>query len=223
MAENEGNCGATRTITAIENPPVPISSGVDVAAGIPDSSDQPWEDPASSGGTLRTEPAVCEAQVAGVLESCPAVQGTVVGTEFTDLSAATTIIYVQPDGTLLESGSGLTAEEQQAVLNQLSKHQIVQVSDTQAAQLLQQTQVVETIPVQKAVLDPGQLQQVIDQVTKSQNQIQITQQNLNNNNAPQQLKTVAPHLTVQYGSVQVGYRDPDPGFVTGHSELYAAV
>ncbi|XP_017293157.1 uncharacterized protein znf839 [Kryptolebias marmoratus] len=199
MAENEGNSGATRTITAAEEPPVPLSSGVTGAAG---PTDRPGEELASSGGgqTLQAEPAGSGAHLAGVLEP-----SAMVGTEFTDLST-TTIIYLQPDGTLLEGGSGLTAEEQQAVLNQLSKHQILQVSDTEAAQLLQQTQLVETFPVQKTVLDPSQLQQVIDQVTKSQNQAQIPQQDLKppslNNNASQQLKTVAQHVAMQFSSVQ---------------------
>ncbi|XP_034561279.1 DEP domain-containing mTOR-interacting protein-like [Notolabrus celidotus] len=57
--------------------------------------------------------------------------------------------------------------EQQALLDQLTKQQIVQVYDTEAAQLLQQSQLVKTIPVQNTALDLSQLQQVINHVTKS--------------------------------------------------------
>lgn len=210
MAENEGNGVATRTITAAEDPPEPPSAGESGAEGLPDSSVQPGQEPESStvGRTLQTETAGSGALLTSLF---PVEQSTMVGTEFTDLST-TTIIYVQPDGTLLEGGSGLTAEEQQAVLNQISKHQIMQVSDTEAAQLFQQTQLMETIPVQKTVLDSSQLQQVIDQVSKAQNPVQVPQQN----NTSQQLKTVAQHVALQYSPVQVGWRpwprsgkDPD--------------
>lgn len=119
------------------------------------------------------------------------------GTDYTTISADivnalppnTTIIYVQPDGTFVE-GSGLTAEEQRALVEQLSKQQIVQVSETEAARLLEQNQVVKTIPaaatttqfIPSATLAPNELQQVIDQVTKSQHQqqqasiVHVTQQ-----------------------------------------------
>ncbi|XP_037550730.1 uncharacterized protein znf839 [Nematolebias whitei] len=201
MAENEGNGAATITIAAAEDPPEPPSTGEKGAEGLPDSTVQPGQEPESSsaGRTVQTEPAGSGALLASVF---PVEQSTMVGTEFTDLST-TTIIYVQPDGTLLEGGSGLTAEEQQAVLNQISKHQIMQVSDTEAAQLFQQTQLMETIPVQKTVLDSSQLQQVIDQVSKTQNPVQISQQGpQQNNNASQQLKTVAQHVALQYSPVQ---------------------
>ncbi|KAM4625629.1 zinc finger protein 839 [Polymixia lowei] len=111
------------------------------------------------------------------------------GTEFTTISADivnalspnTTIIYVQPDGSFVE-GSGLTAEEHQALVEQLTKQQIVQVSEIEAARLFEQNQVIKTIPatttqfVPNAALAPNELQQVIDQVTKSQQQQQQQQQ-----------------------------------------------
>jgi len=86
------------------------------------------------------------------------------------LSSTTTIIYVQPDGSFLE-GSGLTAEEHQALVEQLTNQQVVQVSETEAARLFEHNQVLKTIPssgMQFATLAPNELQQVIDQVTKSQ-------------------------------------------------------
>ncbi|XP_067471402.1 zinc finger protein 839 isoform X2 [Thunnus thynnus] len=170
-------------------------------------------------------PAGSGAQLADFLQSCPGEQSILLGTEFTGLSpdlVNTTIIYVQPDGSLLES-SGLTAEEQQALLDQLTKQQIVQVSDTEAAQLLQQSQVVKTIPVHNAALDPSQLQQVINQVTKSQQQVQPPQQQVHiqvpqqslktssQNNASQQLKTAAQQVAMQTsGSVQVVQKKSEP-------------
>lgn len=138
-----------------------------------------------SGDGLQMDPAA---------ESAPAGFG-----DLADLSN-TTILYVQPDGSLVE-GSGLTAEEQQAVLTQLSKQQVVQVTDTEAAQLLQQSQLLK--PVQNTALDPSQLQQVINQVTRAQSQVQVSQQN--QNNASHQLKSVAQQVAMQSGgSVQVG-------------------
>lgn len=133
-----------------------------------------------------------------------------------DLVNRTTIIYVQPDGSLLE-GSGLTAQEQQVLLDQLTKQQVVQVSETEAVQLLQQNlnhnQLVKTIPVHNTALDPNQLQQVINQVTKSQQvqvQVQVPQQPVQvqvrtstQNKASQQLKSVAQQVALQTGSVQV--------------------
>uniref|UniRef100_A0A096MEC5 C2H2-type domain-containing protein n=1 Tax=Poecilia formosa TaxID=48698 RepID=A0A096MEC5_POEFO len=46
-------------------------------------------------------------------------------------------------------------------------------------------------------LDPSQLQQVINQVTKSQNQVQVPQENLQHNNASTQLKSVAQQVALQ--------------------------
>ncbi|MEQ2229463.1 hypothetical protein ILYODFUR_018968 [Ilyodon furcidens] len=237
MADNEGDSGAIGTITVAEPP------GTEAQPAVPLST-QP-EDPLSVQPAVQilqpeekistifvaqcdqpgesSEPGSCTdgSQPLSGAESSQAEQRIVVGTEFTDL-ANTTIIYVQPDGSLVE-GSGLTVEEQQAVLHQLTKQQIVQVSDTEAVQLLQQSQLVKPTPVQKTALDPNQLQQVINQVTKSQNQVQVPQENLQHvkaqqsltqqkqvhvspqnlkvvasqNNASTQLKSVAQHVALQ--------------------------
>lgn len=236
MADNEGDSGAIGTITVAEPPgtdaqpavlpstqpmePLPVQPAVQmlqaedkVSTFIVTQCDQPAES---------SEPGSCAdgTQSLSGAESCQVEQRVVVGAEFTDL-ANTTIIYVQPDGSLVE-GSGLTAEEQQAVLQQLSKQQIVQVSDTEAAQLLQQSQLVKPVPVQNTALDPSQLQQVINQVAKSQNQVQVPQENLQQakgqqcvaqqkqvhvspqnlkvspqNNVSTQLKSVAQQVTLQ--------------------------
>ncbi|KAK1886319.1 Zinc finger protein 839 [Dissostichus eleginoides] len=149
----------------------------------------------SESGSERTQPmtslaAGSGAQLVDLLQSCPE-QTLLLGSEFSELGpdlANTTIIYVQADGSLVE-GSGLTAEEQQALLEQLTQQQVVQVSDSEAAQLLHQSQLLRTTTTHNTALDPSQLQQVINQVTKSQQQVinqvtksqqqvQVPQQNL---------------------------------------------
>ncbi|KAK2892339.1 zinc finger protein 839 isoform X1 [Channa argus] len=206
MADNEDDSSSTRTITLTELPgaavELPVTRctqpgnssatasaaevtqhGKSVSAAVAKQNSQPMESSQTfpvpeSSQSSESLPAGSEAQLTDFLQSGPAKQSILVGTEFTGLGpdlVNTTIIYVQPDGTLVE-GSGLTAEEQQALLDQLTKQQIVQVSDTEAAQLLQQSQLVKTIPVHNTALDPNQLQQVINQVTKSQQQVQVPQQ-----------------------------------------------
>lgn len=240
MADNEDDSGSTRTITAAEPPGAAaahsIQPGEMVSAAANDQSSQPADGAHTVSGAETSQPgestpAGSGAQLADLLQSCADEQSILVGTEITSLGpdlVNTTIIYVQPDGSLVE-GSGMTAEEQQALLDQLTKQQIVQVSDTEAAQLLQQGQLVKTIPVHNAALDPSQLQQVINKVTKSQQQVhvqvpqqtpkqqvqvpkqglkqqsqgQTLQQNLKTttqNNASQQLKSVAQQFAMQTGS-----------------------
>lgn len=244
MADNEDDSGSNRTITVAEPPGftgAPCRQpGENLSAAVAEQSSQPEEGSQVVSGTGASQlgetlPAGSGAHLVDLLQSGPDEHNIVVGADFTSLGpdlGNTTIIYVQPDGSLVE-GSGLTAEEQQALLDQLTKQQIVQVSDTEAAQLLQQSPLVKTIPVHNTALDPSQLQQVINQVTKSQQQVhvqahsqipkqqvqvpqqgvkqqksvQIPQQNLktnNQNNASQQLKSVAQQFAMQTGSsVQV--------------------
>lgn len=241
MADNEDDSGLTRTITAAD-PPGPADapcnqSAEDAPVVAPEQSSEPVEGSqvaaaAEAGQLGETASVGSGAQLADLFHSGPEEQSIVVGADFTGLEN-TTIIYVQPDGSLVE-GSGLTAEEQQALLEQLSKQQIVQVSDTEAAQLLQHSPLVKTVPVHNTALDPSQLQQVINQVAKSQQHVQVApqvpkqpvqvpqqkpvqvpqqkpaqvpQQNLkpsSQNNASQQLKSVAQQFALQTGtSVQV--------------------
>lgn len=248
MADNEDDSGSTRTITAAELPGASTQPSTTICARadgtlqsapaaeinqreenvLPvagEQGNQPGENSQTVTGAesiqaVESLPAGSEVQLVDFLQTCPAEQSILVGAEFAGLGpdlANTTIIYVQPDGSLVES-SGLTAEEQQALLDQLTKQHIVQVSDNEAAQLLQQSQVVKTIQVPNAALDPNQLQQVINQVTKSQQQVQVchqapkqqvlkqaqvSQQNLKSttqNNASQQLKSVAQQVAMQTSS-----------------------
>lgn len=92
------------------------------------------------------------------------------------LGPATTIIYVQPDGSFVES-SGLSLEEQQQLLEQLAKQQLVQVTGNEATRLIEQSQIQSQAPtpapkpaqnVKPAVISSVDVQQVIDHVNKSQ-------------------------------------------------------
>ncbi|XP_024268574.1 uncharacterized protein LOC112244919 isoform X2 [Oncorhynchus tshawytscha] len=92
------------------------------------------------------------------------------------LAPGTTIIYVQPDGSFVE-GSGLTAEEQQQLVEQLAKQQLVTVTESEAVRLFEQNQVIKTLPttssqtqytIPSTALAPNELQQVLEQVIKSQ-------------------------------------------------------
>ncbi len=220
MADSEDDSGSTRTKTAAESPGAAAQPpaaqciqpgdsltsasaaqitqpGENVSTAAADQSSEPREGSQTVSGAQTSQPgeslpAASGAQLADFLQSSPEEQSILVGTEFTGLGpdlVNTTIIYVQPDGSLVE-GSGLTAEEQQALLDQLTKQQIVQVSDTEAAQLFQQSQLVKTIPVHNTALDPSQLQQVINQVTKSQQQVhvQVPQQGLKQHVQVQQIQ-----------------------------------
>lgn len=234
MAANEDDSESSRTITAAELPGPAASPctqpGDNESTAAAEHSRQPGDEVSEPADG---PPAGSGAQLVNLLQSGPEEQSIVLGADIAGLGpdlGNTTIIYVQPDGSL--EGSGLTPEEQQALLDQLTKQQIVQVSDTEAAQLLQQSPLVKTIPVANTALDPTQLQQVINQVTKSQQQVhvqvhqptpkqqiqvtqqgvkqqklvQVSQQNLKNStqNASQQLKSVAQQFAIQTSSsVQV--------------------
>eukprot|EP00063_Salmo_salar_P091797 XP_014066632.1 PREDICTED: zinc finger protein 839 isoform X2 [Salmo salar] len=110
--------------------------------------------------------------------------GIATGAEYSTVSAdfvnalapGTTIIYVQPDGSFVE-GSGLTEEEQQQLVEQLAKQQLITVTENEAARLFEQNQGIKTVPttssqiqytIPSTALAPNELQQVIEQVTKSQ-------------------------------------------------------
>ncbi|KAK5917527.1 hypothetical protein CgunFtcFv8_012410 [Champsocephalus gunnari] len=173
-----------------ETPSESTQPGERAPSDTPSESTQLME--VSESGSERTQPMDClaagsGAQLVDLLQSCPE-QTLLLGSEFSGLGpdlSNTTIIYVQADGSLVE-GSGLTAEEQQALLEQLTQQQVVQVSDSEAAQLLHQSQLLRTTTTHNTALDPSQLQQVINQVTKSQQQVQVPQQNLKQVQVPQQ-------------------------------------
>lgn len=106
-------------------------------------------------------------------EDAVTTECTTISSDFLNaLGPATTIIYVQPDGSFVES-SGLSVEEQQQLLEQLSKQQLVQVTGNEATRLLEQSQAPAPAPkpaqsVKPAVISSVDVQQVIDHVNKSQ-------------------------------------------------------
>lgn len=233
MAASEDDSGSTRTITAAEPPGLTATSCTQAKENVPEAGTEPKSESIEASHAvheaeiIQSAEGIPTAQLADLLQGAPVEQSIVVGSDITGLGN-TTIIYVQPDGSL--EGSGLTPEEQQSLLEQLTKQQIVQVSDVEAAQLLQQSPIVKTIPVHNTTLDPNQLQEVINQVTRSQQvqvlqqvpkqqiptsrqvvkqhkMIQIPQQNLKTNTqnkSSNQVKSAAQQVTIQTGSsVQV--------------------
>ncbi|KAL4656268.1 zinc finger protein 839 [Arapaima gigas] len=126
-------------------------------------------------------------------------------TEFAAVSAefvsgvppeTTTIIYVQPDGSFVE-GTGLTAEEQQQLVEQLSKQQLGEVPKHEADAAPEPRLVAapaRTAP--SGPLAPSELQQVIQQVTsRSQKTLVATEQHVAT--APAQRQDPAPPVCEQ--------------------------
>ncbi|XP_043930471.1 zinc finger protein 839 [Protopterus annectens] len=82
-----------------------------------------------------------------------------------------TIIYIQPDGTFVE-GTGLTPEEEQQLLEQLTKQHLVEVTENETQHVFcTQNEQLDSAFIQHTTLAPDELQQVIEQVTKSQHQV----------------------------------------------------
>lgn len=114
-------------------------------------------------------------QASDNVEDTVTTECTTISSDFLSaLGPATTIIYVQPDGSFVES-SGLSVEEQQQLLEQLSKQQLVQVTGNEATRLIEQSQSQAPAPAPKpapsakpAVISSVDVQQVIDHVNKSQ-------------------------------------------------------
>lgn len=112
-------------------------------------------------------------QASDNVEDTVTTECTTISSDFLSaLGPATTIIYVQPDGSFVES-SGLSVEEQQQLLEQLSKQQLVQVTGNEATRLIEQSQSQAPAPkpapsAKPAVISSVDVQQVIDHVNKSQ-------------------------------------------------------
>lgn len=136
-----------------------------------------------------------------------------ISTDFLNaLGPATTIIYVQPDGSFVES-SGLSVEEQQQLLEQLSKQQLVQVTGTEATRLIEQSQSQAPAPkpaqsAKPAVISSVDVQQVIDHVNKSQvrAQAELTRSHTATPKIPQRnVQAQAPsYITLEAGNVISG-------------------
>uniref|UniRef100_A0AAY4BLQ4 C2H2-type domain-containing protein n=1 Tax=Denticeps clupeoides TaxID=299321 RepID=A0AAY4BLQ4_9TELE len=111
------------------------------------------------------------------------------------VGAATTIIYVQPDGSFVE-GSGLTAEEQKQLVEQLAQQQLVPVSESEAARIFEQSQAAKPPAAHGCALAPVEVQQVIEHVSKSQ-QLQQHAAVPVVHNASQRLQSVAKQVALQ--------------------------
>lgn len=121
---------------------------------------------------------------------------TVSGELLTALGPATTIIYVQPDGSFVES-SGLSVEEQQQLLDQLSKQQLVQVTGNEPIRPMDPIQPLKPVqPPKPTAISNIDVQQVIDHVYKSQVRSQNTvPKNIQTTQQPAYITLETGHLT----------------------------
>lgn len=128
------------------------------------------------------------------------------------LGPATTIIYVQPDGSFVES-SGLSVEEQQHLLEQLSKQQLVQVTGNEATRLIEQSQNQALTPApapktvqsaKPAVISSVDVQQVIDHINKSQGRTQAAEPTRSHSATPKILQRSVQAQTPSYITLDAG-------------------
>ncbi|KAG1972505.1 proteoglycan 4 [Pimephales promelas] len=153
---------------------------------------------------------------AGLTAECTTVSGDVLNA----LAPTTTIIYVQPDGSFVES-SGLSAEEQQQLIEQLSKQQLVHVAGTETvvkpstapivdvqqvivskAQVIAQTEPATTHTTTPKILQRSVTAQPASYIALETSNLQLTtaiqpQPVSIVQNASQQLQSVAKHVALQ--------------------------
>ncbi|XP_056122355.1 uncharacterized protein znf839 [Rhinichthys klamathensis goyatoka] len=153
---------------------------------------------------------------AGLTAECTTVSGDVLNA----LAPTTTIIYVQPDGSFVES-SGLSAEEQQQLIEQLSKQQLVHVAGTETvvkpstapivdvqqvivskAQVIAQPEPATTHTTTPKILQRSVTAQPTSYITLETSNLQLAtavqpQPVSIVQNASQQLQSVAKHVALQ--------------------------
>jgi len=153
---------------------------------------------------------------AGLTAECTTVSGDVLNA----LAPTTTIIYVQPDGSFVES-SGLSAEEQQQLIEQLSKQQLVHVAGTETvvkpstapivdvqqvivskAQVIAQTEPATTHTTTPKILQRSVTAQPASYIALETSNLQLAtaiqpQPVSIVQNASQQLQSVAKHVALQ--------------------------
>lgn len=173
------------------------------------------------GGEVITDPNIITSYVqataeAGVTAECTTVSGEVLNA----LAPTTTIIYVQPDGSFVES-SGLSAEEQQQLIEQLAKQQLVHVAGTETvvkpstspivdvqqvivskAQVIAQTEPATTHTTTPKILQRAVTSQPTSYFTLESSNLQLTtaiqpQPVSIVQNASQQLQSVAKQVALQ--------------------------
>ncbi|KAL7873411.1 hypothetical protein AOLI_G00124820 [Acnodon oligacanthus] len=173
------------------------------------------------GHILGTEVLTSYVQTADSVEGAVAAECTTVSSDFLNaLAPATTIIYLQPDGSFVES-SGLSAEEQQQLFEQLSKQQLVQLTGSEAARIFEQPQTSKPAAAPSPTVKSGTIanvdvQQVIEHVNKSQVIAQAEAARVHTTAAP---KTVSRTVAAQPTS----YITLEPGSLISGSQLTATI
>lgn len=147
-------------------------------------------------GEVVTDPSIIASYIqsaaeAGMTAECTTVSGEVLSA----LSPTTTIIYVQPDGSFVES-SGLSAEEQQQLIEQLAKQQLVHVAGSEAA--LKSTAPI--VDVQQLIVNKAQV------IAQSE----PAAANTSNPKTPQRVVTTQPtsYITLDASNLQVAAIQP---------------
>ncbi|XP_052009875.1 uncharacterized protein znf839 [Xyrauchen texanus] len=152
----------------------------------------------------------------GMTAECATVSGDVLSA----FEQTTTIIYLQPDGSFVES-SGLSAEEQKQLIEQLAKHQLVHVTESEVAakpsitpsvdvqqvivseaQVIAQAEPAPTHTTTPKILQKTVTAQPTSYITLEANNLQLataipTQPASIVQNASQQLQSVAKQITLQ--------------------------
>ncbi|XP_036448702.1 uncharacterized protein znf839 [Colossoma macropomum] len=179
------------------------------------------------GHILGTEVLTSYVQTSDSVEGAVAAECTTVSSDFLNaLAPATTIIYLQPDGSFVES-SGLSAEEQQQLFEQLSKQQLVQLTGSEAARIFEQPQTSKPpaaaapSPAPSSTVKTGTIanvdvQQVIEHVNKSQVIAQAEAARAHTTAAP---KTVQRTVAAQPTS----YITLEPGNLISGGQLTATI
>ncbi|KAK2843242.1 hypothetical protein Q7C36_011457 [Tachysurus vachellii] len=195
-AEGGGERGLSRLVT-VQNEPSADAKAADGSSEV-------------IGDILSGEVLTSYVQACDNADDTVATECTTISSDFLSaLGPATTIIYVQPDGSFVES-SGLSVEEQQQLLEQLSKQQLVQVTGNEATRLIEQSQTLTPAPAPKpaqstkpAVISSIDVQQVIDHVNKSQVRAQA-ELNRSHTTTPKLLQRSVQAQTPSYITLEAG-------------------
>ncbi|KAJ8289417.1 hypothetical protein GJAV_G00001070 [Gymnothorax javanicus] len=174
------------------NPDIPEYFQVTVQEGTALGQDGSAVSPLAGDGLASEHKTVTSFVETTGVEAVPAADLSAVSSELVNCTspATTTIIYVQPDGSFVE-GSGLTEEEQRQLVEQLAQQKLVEVSENEAARLFQQQRAPASHFTHGVALAPSELQQVIDQVSRSQQSVTQVETRVLSTPAPVQAPVTA--------------------------------
>lgn len=171
-------------------------------------------------GEVVTDPSIIASYIqsaaeAGMTAECTTVSGEVLSA----LSPTTTIIYVQPDGSFVES-SGLSAEEQQQLIEQLAKQQLVHVAGTEAA-LKSTAPIVDVQQVIVGKAEPATSPNVLQRSVAAQpaSYIALDASDVIQN-ASQQLQSAAKRAAQQQNGAHTTAQKVNPNFNTRETSLF---